>query len=355
VKSQIKKNTILEYILNQFNDENATQEVTFVMGSEGLPLYKPISFEGAGGVPDEYEFFDEQTYQISKTQAVPISVPVIEAEYTNLRTLEGDKRIANTTFGVAVSFLVFANSYVHNKLVFAIEEFRDKMLGKIDILNYKQWDYSDTNAVPTNEYYTIVSSTGDIIPGDLLTINGDIFIEYTLQLSLDISEGIDYGNQFEFYIANSKTEGVYDFERILPLQVGFGTTNAMKGNQLLKNNNVLNDSQVSNHVKNKYKVIQNLVDTKSFSINMTLVKSHDASSIIENLFAETYSVFDVMNRPYQLQMKYRPIVDYNGIKTFGTAIEKFNYSLIPMEATTEFSHGDDIIFNITFVPSWLEV
>lgn len=355
MKSQIKKNTILEYVLNQFNDENATQDVTFVMGSEGLPLYKPISFEGANGAPDEYEFFDEQTYQISKTQAIPISVPVIEAEYTNLRTLEGDKRIANTTFSVALSFLVFVNSYVHNKLIFAIEEFRDKMLGKIDILNYKEWDYSDSNAVPTNQYYTIASSTGDIIPGDLLTINGDIFIEYTLQLSLDISEGIDYGNQFEFYIAKDKTNDEYNFERVLPLQVGFGVSNAMKGNQLLRNGNVLGDESVSNHVKNRYKLIQNLIDTKSFSINMTLVKTHNSGSIIEDLFSETYNVYDVLNRPYQIQMKYRPIEDTNGVKSFGNAIEKFNYALVPMEATTEFSHGDDIIFNITFVPSWLEV
>ena len=52
MKSHIKKNDILEYILNQFNDDNATQDITFVMGSEGMPLYKPISFEGAGGVPE---------------------------------------------------------------------------------------------------------------------------------------------------------------------------------------------------------------------------------------------------------------------------------------------------------------
>lgn len=355
MKSHIKKNDILEYILNQFNDDNATQDITFVMGSEGMPLYKPISFEGAGGVPDEYEFFDEQTYQISKTQAIPISIPIITSEYSNLRTLEADKRINSASWSVTVSFLVFANSYVHNKLVFAIEEFRDKMLGKTDILNIKQWDYADTETSASYTNYTITTSTGDLQPGGLLTINGDIFLDYTLTIDLDVGEGIDYGNQYEFYVAKTKTEGNFDYQRILPLQTSFGVTNSMKANQLLRNENVLNNQQVSNHTKNRYKALHNLVDTKGFSLNMSLMKTNESNSIIESLFDETYKVTDVLNVPYQIQMKYRPIEGSDGQKTFGTAVEKFSYSMVVLEATTEVIYGDDIMFNITFVPSWKEV
>jgi len=352
VKSYIKKNDILNYILEQFNDDNATQDVRFVIGSEGMPLYKPISFEGVNGTPDEFEFFDENTYLISKENAIPISIPIIQADYANLKTINEDKNLNSATWSVAVSFLVFANSYIHNKLVFAIEEFRDKMLGKADILNVKQWDYANVETAAAHSHYTIVSATGDLAPGDLLTINGDIFLEYTLQIDLDISEGIDYGNQYEFYLSN---ETHTTPERLLPIQVSWGVNNSVKANQLLRNQSVLGDQSVSTHVKNRYKAIHNLIDTKGFSINMTLIKTQNSSSIVEDLFEETYSLYDVMNRPYKLTMKYRPIIGDAGQKSFGTAIDKFSYDVIIMEATTEAVHGDDLTFNISMVSSWNEV
>jgi hypothetical protein len=344
MKSNIKKDTVLNYIISQFNNENSTQDIKFIMGSEGMPLYKPISFEGVNGTPDEFEFFDEQTYQISKEQAIPISIPVIEADYANLITIDETKRIGKAVWSVNLSFLVYANSYVHNKLLFAIEEFRDKMLGKMDIINTKQWDYSNPESEPSNRYYTVVVATGDIVPSDLLTINGDIFMEYGLSLDLDVSEGIDYGNQYEFYINE---------DRVLPLQTSLGVENSTKGNQLLNNSSGL--SNQNPHIQNRYKMIHNLIDTKGFSINMSFMKTQEDSEIINELFSETFSVYNTMNRPYKIEMRYRPIVDNNGIKSFGTPIQKFNYNMILLNATTEFVHGDDIIFSLTFIPSWNEV
>lgn len=351
MKSYIKKNDILDYILNQFNDDSATQDVTFVMGSEGMPLYKPISFEGANGVPDEYEFFDEATYQISKTQAIPLSIPVIEADYSNLKTYDETKRLNSATWSVAVSFLVYANSYVHNKLVFAIEEFRDKILGKVDILNVKQWDYANPDSASSWSHHTVVAAAGDLIPGDLLTINGDIFIEYTLAIDLDISEGIDYGNQYRFFV---KSDANTTYERLLPLQISYGTSNSMKANQLLRNATAIDNA--SPHEKNRYKALHNLVDVKGFTINMTLIKSNDSvSNIIDELFAETYNLYTPMNKPFKIKMEYLPITGVDGSKTFGTEVIKFEYNMVVMEANTEVVHGDDITFNLTFVPSWNEV
>jgi hypothetical protein len=353
MKSYIKKNDILNYILNKFNDDNATQDINFIMGSEGLPLYKPISFEGANGVPDEYEFFDEQTYQISKEQSIPLSIPVINAEYMNLRTIEGNRRINSSEWSVVISFLVYANSYVHNKLVFGIEEFRDKSLGSIDIINVKQWDYADEESSAIHTYYTVVSTSSDLIPGELLTINGDIFLEYTLQINLDVSEGIDYGNQYELYIAKGKTEGNFNFERVIPIDFSWGVNNSMKPNQLLKNEVELQTA--SNHTSNKYKAIHNLIDTKTFSLNMVLLKEQNQDSIVDDLFEETYKFYFPLNKPYQVQLKYRPIIGSEGQKTFGEAIEKFNYSMVVMESSVEMSNGEDISFSVTLVPSWNEV
>lgn len=349
MKSYIKKNDILNYILSKFNDDNATQDITFVMGSEGMPLYKPISFEGANGQPDEFEFFDNNTYEITKTQAVPISIPVVEADYANLKSIAEDRRLNSATFSVVVSFLVYANSYVHNKLVFAIEEFRDKILGNVDILNVKQWDYANVNTAAAFTNYTVVVASGDLSPGELLTINGDIFLEYTLAIDLDVSEGIDYGNQYEFFISSAANTTP---TRVLPLQASWGISNSVKANQLLRNETVLNNGAVNNHVKNRYKALHNLVDTKGFTVNMTLVKTNDANDVLNELFSETYSLYSVMNKPYKITMKYRPITGNSGSKTFGTAIDKFTYDMIVMEAGVEMVHGDDITFNLTFVPSW---
>lgn len=349
MKSYIKKNDVLNYILEKFNDDNATQDVTFIMGSEGMPLYKPISFEGANGQPDEFEFFDDATYEITKKQAIPISIPVIEADYANLKTIDGTKRLNSATWSVAVSFLVYANSYVHNKLVFAIEEFRDKILGQIDILNVKQWDYASVNTAAAFTNYTVVVASGDLSPGELLTINGDIFLEYTLSIDLDISEGIDYGNQYEFFISSATHTTP---TRVLPLQVSWGISNTMKANQLLRNETVLNNNQVSNHVKNRYKALHNIIDVKGFTINMSLVKTNDASDVLNELFSETYSLYSVMNKPYRVTMKYRPLTGNAGLKTFGTAIDKFTYDMLVMESGVELVHGDDITFNLTLVPSW---
>lgn len=349
MKSYIKKNDILNYILSKFNDDNATQDVTFVMGAEGMPLYKPISYEGANGTPDEFEFFDNATYEITKSQAIPISIPAIEANYANLKSIAEDRRLNSATFSVVVSFLVYANSYVHNKLVFAIEEFRDKILGNIDILNVKQWDYANVDTAAAFTNYTVVVASGDLSPGELLTINGDIFLEYTLTIDLDVSEGVDYGNQYEFFISSATHTTP---TRVLPLQASWGISNSMKANQLLRNEQVLNEETTTNHEKNRFKALHNLIDVKGFTVNMTLVKNNDASDILNELFEETYSLYSVMNKPYRITMKYRPITGSAGSKTFGTAVDKFTYDMLVMEGAVEMVHGDDITFNLTFVPSW---
>lgn len=357
MKSYIKKNDILEYILSKFNSDNATQDITFVMGSEGMPLYKPISFEGTNGTPDEYEFFDNSTYELTKTQAIPLSIPIIESEYANLKTIDETKRLNSATWSVAVSFLVFANSYVHNKLVFGIEEFRDKILGQTDILNVKQWDYDNPSTVPAWSNYTVVVATNDLVPGELLTINGDIYLEYSMVIDLDVTEGIDYGNQYEFYAALlTDGEGGYNYERLLPIQVSWGTSNVMKANQLLRNETAI--ASASEHEANRYKSLHNLVDNKGFTLSMTLIKTNETlgtPSIVDNLFEQTYNFFTPMNKPYQIQMKYRPVTGSAGDKTFGTAVEKFSYAMVVMEAETSMVHGDDITFNITLVPSWNQV
>jgi len=341
MKSYIKKNDILDYILSKFNDSNATQDVDFIMGSEGMPLYKPISVEGANGNPDEFEFFDNSTYELTKSQAIALSIPVIEADYANLKTIDETKKLNSATWSVAISFLVYANSYVHNKLVFAIEEFRDKILGQADILNVKQWDYSSVSTVPAWTHYTVVAASGDLNPGGLMTINGDIFLEYTLTIDLDISEGVDYGNQYEFFVNNT---------RVLPIQVSWGMSNSPKSTQLLRNETVLNSS-VSNDIKNRYKALHNLIDTKGFVLNMTLIKTQ-ANDIIDTLFDETYKFNSPMSVPYKVEMKYRPITGNAGSKAFGTAVSKFIYSMVVIESEISMVHGDDITFSITMVPSW---
>ena len=80
------------YILLQSKFDDNTQEFGFVMGIDGSPLYQPITKEGTKGDPNEFTFVDEDTYEVSKISHIPVSFPVIEADYASLATITQDQK-----------------------------------------------------------------------------------------------------------------------------------------------------------------------------------------------------------------------------------------------------------------------
>ncbi len=398
MKSNIKKDDVLRYLLDKFND--TTQEVGFVMGSEGLPLYRMMTDESARGNGEYYEFVDEETYQLSKTQAIPVAIPVITADYASLATVDQSsidyQRITSSSWSAVVSFLVFQNSYVHRKLTFAMEEFRDKFLGNLDILQTREYDYLNTSQKPNKKFLVVATSAGDLIPSGLVTINGDIFLEYTLQIDLDTSDDIAYGNQFEFYITNDKpkkfvetTLTVYNsavnkyqsptlptdsssfdegdvfrigssspytyfivvdtYKRILPIQASWGASNSLSGFQLLNNLGLSQEDII------KSKMVHNIVASRGWGINFTFF-FQPSKPMIKELFKETYRLKDKMNTPYVIKMKFKRLDVIEGVPQFVYDDEiGFEYNVATGEGGTEVVYGDITLFTIGFSPSWINV
>ncbi len=404
-KSNIKREYILDYLKSKFN--STTQGVGFVMGIDGMELYRPITSDGTQGNPDTQFEFDEATYKLVKSQNIPVSFPVIEADYANLKTINGDKRINTTSFTVVASMLVFVNSYVHNKLMFAVEEFRDKFLGDLDVIQGREYDYDDASKKPITKYYTVATSAGDIVPQGIIEINGDLFLEYIFNIDLDISDGIAYGNQFEFYIGNKRIRefelstktyfdnssdafiyedltitmldansndfkigsalriGVdpnftyyrvvvssgneIDYRRVLPIQASWGASNSLNGYQLLRN------VDLSELDKDKAKMIHNLVASRGWAINFTFFFEAN-SYIIRELFKETYKMKDKMNKGFNVKMVFRRLIVSGNVPKFEVDNDiGFEYDVITGEGGTEVVYGDTIMFTIGFSPSWKSI
>lgn len=343
IKSNIKRDYVLKYILDKFND--TTQDVEFVMGSDGMPLYKPMTKEGAMGKPDEYFEFDDETYELVRRQAVPVAVIVNTADYANLADISLSDRITSSSWSVVVEFLVFIGSKVHNKIMFAMEEFRDKFLGKLDFMVGKEFDYDATTTLPTTKFYSVVTHATDLTASGVVTINGNNFISYTLSIDVESTDNLIYGNQFEFYIKKPTDQA---YSRILPIMAGWGAGNNLKGEQLLKN------TALTGNDLNKAKLTHNLVTSRGWAINFTLL-FEPSRYIVKELFKETYKMKDNMNETYFIKMVFKDKSVTNGVPSWVTdSTIGFEYECVTGEGGTEVVYGDNVIFTIGFAPSWIK-
>ncbi|NCA80571.1 MAG: hypothetical protein EOM76_10380 [Sphingobacteriia bacterium] len=169
-------------------------------------------------------------------------------------------------------------------------------------------------------------------------------MEYTLQIDLEVNDDLSMGNQFEFYMKKSVAD---EYEQILPVQVSWGSSNSLNGQQLL-NNTELTDTRRS-------KMIHNLVASRGWAFTLTLLFD-DTKPIIVDLFKETFLIKDTMNTPFSLSVKYKKKTMVANTPTFAYANNlAFEYDLIPSDSMTEIVYGDKIIFTVGFAPSWNEV
>ena len=153
-KSNIKKEEVLRYLMAKIN--NSTQNVKFVMGLDGQPLYRP-TIDDNGQFSGEIEEVDPETYQFGQRGVVPVSVEVSTGDFMNVKPIDNDEnvKIESSTFSAVLGFLVYAeNMGVLRQQIFALEEFRDTLLGALDILKTRQVDYTNDS----NEEKRIYSS-----------------------------------------------------------------------------------------------------------------------------------------------------------------------------------------------------
>jgi hypothetical protein len=339
--SNVKKDDIIFYLNNKLNQN--TQDVVFSTGVDGMPLYKPMTQETSEGRIEGLEFFDESTYQKTKKDVVAYSIPVIEADYANLKTIEQDKQIRTSSWSVALSFLVYTGSYVHNKLLFSIEEFRDKLLGGFDIMDVYQFDYANDSRGEAVKF-NVVTTASDVVAGGLLTISGDKYIEYILRIDLDIGEDIAYGNQFEFYISG---QGVAQ-TRVLPIQASFGASNTLEGFQLLR------QPTLTGKLLERSQAVHNIIASRGWAINFTFLFERK-NLIIKKLFQESFLFRSRMNdAKYKILVKVKYYDEISQQFVYDNDLE-FERDIVVGETSTEVVYGDNILFGIGFALSWEDV
>ena len=337
--SNVKKDDILEYLNSKLNQN--TQDVVFSTGIDGMPLYRPVTKKSSDGAIEGLEFFDETTYTATKKDVIPYSVPVIEGDYANLKTIEQDGQIRTSSWSVALSFLVYVGSYVHNKLLFSIEEFRDKLLGNFDNLEVTEFDYNNDETSGSIKKFNVVTTAGDVVAGGLLTISGDKYLEYILRIDLDVGEDISYGNQFEFYISG---QGVPE-ERVLPIQASFGSSNTLQGAQLLK------QEGYSDQILKRSQMVHNIISSRGWAINFTFLLQRN-KPIIKTLFKENFLMRTSMNdAKYKISIKYKYYDEDTSSYVYDEELS-FDYDVLVGEVSTEVIYGDNVIFGVGFALSW---
>lgn len=406
MKSKIKKEYVLNYLLNKLN--TTTQEVPFIMGLNGMLLYRPVMNEN-GDFSGEFEMTDPDTYTFERKDRVPVGIIVSNGDYSTIKSQDGSITIDGASFSATLSFLVYADIVsVYQKLIFSMEEFRDKLLGNIDFLKGAEYDYvGDTAFV---KYWTVATHCDDFQPGSELIVNGNRFIEFTLNIDLDISEDLPYGNQFEWSVAPSvkswvvTTQAIYDtttkqkiqldqtgyttpqpnlfpsttpynlgdvlrvayrpspgevfyayyyvqydyttYERILPLTVAWGSSQSLSGFQLLRNNLLGTD------VLQKAQAVHNVASSRGWAITLTMLFK-DTSNIVVELFKETYPIKEYMNRPYKIKAVYKKKTLVGGIPQFSEfAPLGFECQVIPQDNGTTSVHGDTLSFSLSMSLYW---
>lgn len=408
MKSKVKKEYVLQYLLNKLN--NTTQEVPFIMGLNGMLLYRPIMNEN-GDFSGEFEMTDPSTYTFERIDRVPVGILVSNGDYSVIKSQDGLNTIDSSAFNATLSFLVYAEVLeVYQKLMFSMEEFRDKLLGNIDFMRGAEYDYTEDTVF--SKYWTVATHCDDFVPGSELIVNGNRYIEFTLSIDLDVSEDLPYGNQFEWSVASSvKTwiltdeatfnasqkekinvnqtgyitprpdlfpsalekelgtvlrasyrpmpEEVYyayyivkydykEYERIVPLITSWGSSQSLNGFQLLRN------SLLSEDYLKKAQSIHNVASSRGWAITFTMLFK-DTSNIVIDLFKETYPIKEYMNRPYKVKLVYKKKTFVDNVPQFVEyAPLGFETEVIPQDNGTSSVHGDNLSFSLSMSLYWSE-
>lgn len=408
MKSKVKKEYVLQYLLNKLN--NTTQEVPFIMGLNGMLLYRPIMNEN-GDFSGEFEMTDPSTYTFERIDRVPVGILVSNGDYSVIKSQDGLNTIDSSAFNATLSFLVYAEVLeVYQKLMFSMEEFRDKLLGNIDFMRGAEYDYTEDTVF--SKYWTVATHCDDFVPGSELIVNGNRYIEFTLSIDLDVSEDLPYGNQFEWSVASSvKTwiltdeatfnasqkekidvnqtgyitprpdlfpsalekelgtvlrasyrpmpEEVYyayyivkydykEYERIVPLITSWGSSQSLNGFQLLRN------KLLSEDYLKKAQSIHNVASSRGWAITFTMLFK-DTSDIVIDLFKETYPIKEYMNRPYKVKLVYKKKTFVDNVPQFVEyAPLGFETEVIPQDNGTSSVHGDNLSFSLSMSLYWSE-
>lgn len=388
--ANIKQTDLLKYLADKFNTNSFG--IPFKMGayepyvdaSERVHLYI-YAPQNPYDHFDERNVFNEETYQVEKTNFVVMSGGIASGEYTPLPQHQ------LVSYDVTLSFLVFIDNPISEIIRLAIEEVRDNLIGNLDKIAITEIDLTNEaiDAPLVTDYLRIATTADSIVFGDIQEIMGRRYIEYSLTVTMTVTKNVELGNQFEWSIA--KVEYTYswqatteplrstydytattlgglptptregliarvgtstytyyksigtevtltndDFETVIPLIADFGTTQDLEGFQTLRSFTTTND---------KYKQVHNYVKSRGYA-NVFTFLFDSSKPIIRELFKETFTVLATPN-VYVVRMKFKEL-DENGDYVYETDMQRETRLVLEEASPSEIVYGEPIVFSVGF-------
>lgn len=199
----IKQTALLRYLVDKFNANSFS--IPFRMGTyglsedgEGLVIYAPT--RDNNGDFDRIDTFDELTYQTGKKAFVVMSGQMGSGEYVAL------PNIKMATYDVNLEFLVYVDNPISEIIRLAIEEVRDGLIGNIDTLAVKEIDFETESNDPSDVYLKLATTADGLDFGQVSTIKGRKYVNYSFTVSITVSKNVDFGNQVKWCLYRVVTE-----------------------------------------------------------------------------------------------------------------------------------------------------
>lgn len=236
----IKETDILNFVLEELNKNSLG--IMFSMGNWGFTDDKGKVFlvNRMALNNDRFDIidqFDENTYQETKESFVAVSIPLNYGEILALPTDE----VKDIVFDTRVEFLVVAENITTQKIItLAIEEIRAKL---IQYLTTYQVSYHKFDAVDADDrdYETLKINTmsGVIDYGELFQINGINYLQYSMPLTMRITNKGEFANQETTTIS---VDNYFDETVLDMIEWSYAEQTSSEGTQLLNDFNITEES-----------------------------------------------------------------------------------------------------------------
>ncbi len=335
--ANIRQTDLLEYITKKFNTNSFG--IKFRMGTygldedEGLVIYAPQ--RDNDGKFDVIESYDNETYQTSENAFVVMSGAMGGGEYTALPNVQ------LVTYDVAVEFLVYIDNPISEIIRMAIEEVRDSFIGQFEVMEINEVDLTDDDIeAPLLTSHVKLATTADSINfGDVITLKGRRYLNYSLSVTMTVSKNVEMGNQFEWYVGKY-VNGSVTRTRMIPLIANFATSQDHESFQNLRSLNPL--------IAERAREVHNYVKSRGFAMTLTfLLDVEDAMNL--DLFAECFEELETPNQ-YSIEMKFKKINSIGALEYLSRIA--FTRKMIIGDAVPgDIVLGDPVVFSVGFVKS----
>lgn len=343
-KYHIEEMAIFKFIADEFNNNSSNGKVKFSIGyyfmdEEGQMGGFSRRFIQENGRFDVKKTLDNDTYELNDTSFVPMSIPMLNANY-----LAHDV-IKEVTYEPTIEFLVYVeNIATFHAIELVLKELRARFIQYQTTLDVSYINIDDTSGDKIQETLKVIAMSGEINYGNIVRIANKAYLSISMPLTLEVTNHGEYANQERIYLSVPSIEnGAY--QEVQPLAWNWGTgVDTYAAQTLNDKTNSIARSQYSRHIPK----------VTAFSYGMALQ--------IDFRFPILRKIYKDSRQPTQETVRELWLVK--------SEVSVFNYETKQWEVDDdlslvqqcildkkalidEVSKGEKIIFGLSFVPAWL--